>query len=76
MTESKHDKFIRVAEARTNKIIDMVRLLSNCSNTATYEYTDEDVKKIFSALESELKACKNKYQDSTIKSSTFKPIKK
>ena len=58
MAESKHDKFIRVAEARTNKIIDMIRLLSNCSNTATYEYTDEDVKKIFSALESELKTCK------------------
>ena len=47
MAESKHDKFIRVAEARTNKIIDMIRLLSNCCNTATYEYTDEDVKKIF-----------------------------
>ena len=27
MAESKHDKFIRVAEARTNKIIDMIRLL-------------------------------------------------
>lgn len=63
MVEAKHDKFIRVAEARTNKIINMIRLLSNCSNTATYEYTDEDVKKIFSALESELKACKSKYQD-------------
>lgn len=45
MAESKYDKFIRVAEARTNKIIDMIRLLSNCSNTAIYEYTDEDVKR-------------------------------
>lgn len=71
MTESKHDKFIRVAESRTNKIIDMLRLLSNCSNTATYEYTDEDVKKIFFALESELKACKSKYQDNSNKESKF-----
>ena len=71
MAESKHDKFIRVAEARTNKIIDMIRLLSNCSNTATYEYTDEYVKKIFSALESELKACKNKYHDNSNKESKF-----
>ena len=68
MTESKHDKFIRVAESRTNKIIDMIRLLSN---TATYEYTDEDVKKIFSALESELKACKSKYQDISNKENKF-----
>ena len=51
--------------------IDMIRLLSNCSNTATYEYTDEDVKKIFSALESELKTCKSKYQDNSNKESKF-----
>ena len=42
----------------------MIRLLSNCSNKATYEYDDADVKKIFSTLEQELKNCKNKFQDS------------
>ena len=47
MPESKHDRFIRIAETRTNKIIDMIRLLGNCSNTATYEYSEDDVKKIF-----------------------------
>ncbi len=71
MAESKHEKFVRVAESRTNKIINMIRLLGNCSNTATYDYTDEDVKKIFSTLESELKACKNKYQDNNNKESKF-----
>lgn len=30
--ESKHDKFVRLAEARTNKIIDTLQLLGNCSN--------------------------------------------
>ena len=50
MLESKHDKFVRIAEARTNKIIDMIRLLSNCSNKATYEYDESDVKKIFSSF--------------------------
>ena len=53
--ESKRDCFVRIAEARTNKIIDMLRLLGNCSNTATYEYTKEDVKKIFTAIDEELK---------------------
>ena len=51
MKESKYNKFIRVAEARTNKIIDMIRLLGNCSNTAVYEYTDGDIKKIFEEKE-------------------------
>lgn len=72
MAETKHEKFVRVAESRTNKIIDMIRLLGNCSSTATYEYTDEDVKKIFTAIEQELKVCKSKYQDTSNKESKFK----
>ena len=59
--ESKRDRFVRLAEARTNKILEMMRLLGNCSSKANYEYTDEDVKKIFAALEKELKNTKNKF---------------
>lgn len=59
--ETKKDRFIRLAEARTNKILEMMRLLGNCSSKANYEYTDEDVKKIFGALEKELKNTKNKF---------------
>ena len=60
--ESKSERFVRIAEARTNKIIDMIQLLGNCSNKATYEYTKEDVRQIFSAIESELKAAKAKFE--------------
>ena len=49
--ETKQDRFVRIAEARTNKIIDMIRLLGNCSSKSTYEYTKDDVKKIFAAIE-------------------------
>lgn len=59
--ESKREKFVRIAEARTNKILDMMRLLGNCSSKANYEYTEEDIKKIFGALEKELKNTKNKF---------------
>lgn len=61
MEETKRERFVRIAEARTNKIIDMIRLLGNCSSKASYEYTDEDVKKIFNTLEKELKSSKNKF---------------
>lgn len=61
MNETKNEKFVRIAEARTNKIIDMIRLLGNCSNTSTYDYSKEDVKKIFGAIESELKIAKTKF---------------
>ena len=48
--ESKNDKFCRIAEYRTNRIIDMLRLLGNCSNRSTYEYTDDQVDQIFKAI--------------------------
>ncbi len=59
--ETKRDKFVRIAEARTNKILEMMRLLGNCSSKSNYDYTDEDIKKIFGALEKELKNTKNKF---------------
>lgn len=48
--ESKHQRFVRLAEARTNKIIATLRLLGNCSSPATYEYSQSDVNKIFRAI--------------------------
>lgn len=60
-TESKKERFVRIAEARTNKIIDMIQLLGNCSNRGTYDYTKDDVKKIFGAIENELKMAKAKF---------------
>lgn len=69
--ETSRDKFVRIAEARTQKIIDMIRLLGNCSNSYVYEYTKEDVDKMFFAIESELKAAKDKFTG-TNKDSKFK----
>ncbi len=70
--ESKNERFVRIAEARTNKIIDMIRLLGNCSNKGTYEYSKEDVKKIFTAIETELKTAKAKFDSSSDDSIKFK----
>ena len=53
--ETKREKFVRLAEARTNKIIDMLQLLGNCSNSSTYDYTQQDVDKIFAAIETEVR---------------------
>ena len=72
MKEDKREKFVRIAEARTNKIIDMVRLLGNCSNKASYDYTKEDVKKIFAAIEDELKSAKAKFDTTEESNSKFR----
>ena len=59
--ETKREKFVRLAEARTNKIIDMLQLLGNCSNSSAYDFTQQDVEKIFSAIEQEIRESKKKF---------------
>ena len=51
---------------RTNKIINMIQLLGNCSNQSLYEYSQKDVNKIFNAIQAELDEAKKRYskQDS------------
>lgn len=57
----KQQNFKRIAEARTNKIIDMISLLGNLSNTSYYEYTDDQIDAVFDAIEAELKKTKKKF---------------
>lgn len=59
--ESKHDKFVRIAEARTNKAAEMIRLLGNCASKLSYDYSEKEVKLIFDYLEKEIKNARNKY---------------
>ena len=70
--ESKREKFVRLAEARTNKIIDMIRLLGNCANKSNYDYTDADIQKIFTAIDKELKNMKLKFSVSEVEDDKFR----
>ena len=71
MSETKRDRFIRIAETRTNKILDMLKLLGNCASKANYDYSEEDVKKIFAALEKEMKATKSKFLGENVADERF-----
>ena len=62
MTNAKKERFMKIAEKRTNNIINTLRLLGNCSNKNNYEYTNEQVKQIFSAIETELRLTKIKFE--------------
>lgn len=63
--ESKRDAFTRLAERRTNAVLERIRVLGNCANPYAYEYTDDDVRKIFGAIEKELRATRVKFQAGT-----------
>ncbi len=58
MAETKHEKFLRLAESRVNNLIEQLRILGNLSNTKTYEFSDDEVEKIFNRIEIELKRTK------------------
>lgn len=70
--ETKREKFVRLAETRTNKIIDMIRLLGNCANKSNYEYSETDVQKIFTAIDKELKTAKLKFSVSEAEDDKFR----
>lgn len=57
----KRERFVRVAEKRTRAVLERLRLLGKCGNPAVYEYDDEQVEQIFSAIEEELKASRAKF---------------
>ena len=61
--ESRNEKFKRVATKRTIELLEKIRILGNCSNKSTYEYTDEDVIKIFKSLEKQLETMKAKFSN-------------
>lgn len=67
MKETKKERFIRIAESRTNKILNMIQLLSNCSNKSIYDYTQQDIEKIFNAIETELKEAKKSFNKTNTK---------
>ena len=68
--ETKRERFVRLAENRTNKFINMVSLLGNCANTSIYEYSDADVEKIFTAIEGSVKEARKKFAKSDAPKST------
>jgi len=64
-SESKRQAFQRLATKRTNAVLERIRVLGHCANPQLYEYSEEDVRKIFHAIEKELKVVKMKFQNST-----------
>lgn len=70
--ENKSEKFIRIAENRTQRILDDLRLLGNCSNTTVYNYEESQINRIFKAVDEELKRVKALFSKSKNKSFSLK----
>ena len=54
MKPDRRNKFVELAEKRVNRTLKDIRLIGNLSNKSNYSYTNQDVKKIMSALKEAL----------------------
>ena len=59
--ETKRERFVRVAEMRTQKVLDDLKALSKCARHDCYEFSDEDVVRIFEEIEKELLSAKDSF---------------
>ena len=61
MTETKNEKFKRLAAARGNRVLHELVLLGNLSNEQNYQYSESEVRQLFAVIDAELKECKAKF---------------
>jgi len=59
--EEKIEKFRQISEKRVNSILQKLKILGNLSNKSNYYYENEDVTKIFQAIEKATKEVKDRF---------------
>jgi hypothetical protein len=71
-TQVKADRFGRLAERRVTEALRKLRLIGNLANRHNYAYSDEQVKQVLEALESELRHVKARFrQETSVQSQGF-----
>lgn len=60
-TNSKRERFEKVASKRVQRILDTFALLQNCANRNNYDYTQEDVDHMFTEIGKAFKDAKAAY---------------
>ena len=70
--KSKHDNFVRIATARTEKVIQLIESFRNFSNASFYDYTPEELEKIFGSIEESLSDTKSYLLDKASRPRRFR----
>jgi len=60
-TNSKRERFKRLAVYRTNEVLKRLKVLGNCANRSAYNYNEKEIGKIFSEIERKVKQIKAKF---------------
>lgn len=70
--ENKSERFKRLAEKRTRKVLNEIRILSNLANKGLYSYTPEQRRKIFSAIRDAVASAEARFKGTKKPESEFK----
>jgi hypothetical protein len=63
--DRKHAKFRELAEKRTNKALEAIRLIGNLSNRQVYVYDESEVRKVVKALRDAVSEVESRFGKST-----------
>lgn len=72
INETKSDRFKRLAENRTQRILEDIRILSNLSNKGLYEYSSQQLKKIFGAIRESVSMAEARFKGKKLNDTEFK----
>jgi len=61
MKTLKRARFERLAVYRTNEVLKRLKVLGNCGNRSAYEYSEEEINKIFTEIERHVKDARAKF---------------
>lgn len=61
INEEKHNTFLRLAKPRTQKVVRSLKILGNCANKGSYDYTHLEIVKIFDYIQKALDETKEKF---------------
>lgn len=70
--DSKREKFRELAEKRTNKALETIRLIGNLSNRQTYAYEEAEVRKVIKALKGAVAEVEARFSNSAGRGGDFK----
>jgi ABC-type Fe3+-hydroxamate transport system substrate-binding protein len=59
----RRERFISLAEARTGRAIQAIRLIGNLTNKSNYEFREADAQQIIKALDQELRILRTKFAE-------------
>lgn len=68
----KRERFIKIVESRVNKILYNLDNLGKCSNKRNYEYSEQEVRKIFREIDRKVKETKLQFQGGAKTKGKFK----